>query len=74
MHRNADSLTKFPQCVNLSDIPGVRFAEYIPTLVNLLLRFDLLVSSSEKDGLVENQLLDLLAFHALPALQGMARF
>ena len=68
------SLNKFPQCVNLSDIPVLsvfRFAEYIPTLVNLLLRFDLLVSSSEKDGLGQKHLFDLFAFHAL---QGMARF
>ena len=37
-----------------------RFAEHISTLVNLLLRFDLLVSSSEKDRMICPILEDVL--------------
>lgn len=51
-----------------------RFAEYIPTLVNLLLRFDLLVSSSEKDVYVVPFLLPLRSGAYEPPGEGSLSF
>ncbi|CAJ1455616.1 unnamed protein product [Effrenium voratum] len=51
-----------------------RFAEHIPTLINLMLRFDLLVSSSEKDVYVVPFLLPLKSGAYDPPGEGSLSF
>lgn len=53
---------------------STRFSEHIPTLINLLLRFDLLVSSSEKDVYVVPFLLPLRSGAYEPPNEGSLSF